>query len=98
MDTKLATKRTLIGFSITLAILAGFDIVTTHYGISLGAIELNLLLRNLTLPTIMCIKGIVTALIIAVCLYFKTLIGLALLIGINLACVCGNISTIILLR
>jgi len=92
------TKRGLIVWAITLAILAGLDIITTHYSLSVGGIEINPFLRSVSLHTLILIKIVGTGLIIGLCLHFKSVVGLALAVGMNLICVSANISAILLLH
>ena len=92
------TKRGLITWTITLAILAGLDIVTTHYSLSLGATEMNPFLQGAPPYRLIATKIAGTGLILGLCLHFKSIVGLALATGINIACVCANIQAILLLH
>ena len=98
MDEKLQTRKALITFAVILGIFAGLDVLTTHYGLTMGAVELNPLFQHQPISMVATIKISVIAAIIIICIRFHTVVGLALVTGATASCVVANIATILLLR
>ena len=90
-------RNNLIKWSIILTIVAGFDLLTTYLGISLGGVEANPLFKNASIETMILAKIAGIGFLIWISLHLKQKICLILVSGINVVAIVSNIRTICLM-
>ena len=81
-------------WAIILILISGLDVLTTYFTLSLGAIETNLIVKDMGFGMLILIKMSITIPIACLLARLKLRAFLIFVTGANTAVVIGNLMTI----